>query len=1186
MPRKIFTSIFGLLFVSFLQAQTWDGSAGTSWNDANNWTPATVPGAGSTVIIPNTANKPVFANDVTLTGFSMDAGSALDFNGFTLTITGAFDINGATLNNSNAGTDINITISGAGFKYLRLSTVNDNIIINYNGSSGGFYEAYQNPNTFNGNVTFNLGGAAEFSSCYTHISTYNGSVTVNRTVSGATEIFNSGAVAVTGNFSYTNNAGGSTLINDNGLAVTPISGTINISATGAANPIFLMKKIKNLTGGGTISVQNSGQVNIDNDTLLLTAFNVNGYSSAGIDDIRDNIITGTVNVSDGATNTSSHYFRRNVVNGNSTFTCTSAASFYEAYQGGNTFNGDAVFNFSGTATEYICYQNASAFNGNLSIVRTIAGITYILDNGFTALTGNFSYTNTVGGASYINDNAVQSATIGGTVNITASGTGNPAFTMKKIKNATTGGTISVLNSGNISILNDTLLLNAMNVNGFIGAAIDDFNSLVITGTVNISDAAGNTSSSYFRKSIVNGNFTYTHNSTTIMYEAYQGANVYNGNVTLIRNAGTINFAYNDPTIVNQNLTINSSSGIVFIDTVKFSGTVNSVIEQIGTQPISMPKLYVAKTGGASLTLNDSLIITTKANFVSGNVYTNASNNLVFYDGSTHADASASSHVIGPVTKEGNDAFTFPVGGPVSYNPISMSAPVGLTSRFRAEYKNQNPSFDGYNTNSKAGSFGAALISNAGYWDVQRIIGTTNVTLTLGFNTNPYQQYPVLANLKVAHWNGTQWDDHGNGGTTGTAANGTVVNSVPITSFSPFALAGITSTYFYTYGNPGSGPDGTPIKFGGVGGYPVYSSKQLPGGTYSLDSIYLIANASAVGFKLKDFYGVEKDDTTVTAPAAPVTYVSANGNGTKNFTGWRHFVYMTDGSNNIMGAIKDNDLTLGNTTMTTYFSTANVATAPNGNIFLKRSFKVTSEFAPVGIKRVRFYISKTEYNDLVSADPAAFPNGINSLTITKYTGPQEDSLFNPIPGGNAIIIPNSAITIADLGTMYSLDINVTGFSGFYISGNRSNLSLCTGSTISLPSNISGATYQWQVDNGSGYANISDGGVYGGTTTNTLMLTSIPGSFYGYKFRCVVNGGSFSQEYIIKITALWQGTANNAWENTANWSCGILPDANTDVVLNAGKPNFPQINSNVTIRTLRMNPGSSAQVNTGFTLTVLK
>ncbi len=1186
MKRKFSTLFLCLLFANVIYAQTWDGSASTDWNTAANWTPATVPIATSNITIPNTANKPVLANNITVNSFSMSLGSGLNFNGFTLTSNGSFDVNGATLTNSNIATDIVITLNGAGGLYFRQSIINDHIIINHN-SASGFLEGWQFPNTFNGNSTFNSNGTGPLYTSYDNASTHNGNVTVNRTVAGFTEIFRNGATNVTGNFLYTNTIGGNSTINSQGTIKVPIAGTINITATGASNPTFSMERTQNNTTGGTISIQNSGFVTIAYDTLLVTALNVNGYTDGNTDDFLQNHITGTVNISDATTNTAGIYFRRNTIIGNTTIGLNSAASFLEGYQFPNTFNGNTTFNIAGAGAFYSSFDNASTYNGNVTVNRTIAGFTEIFRDGAVNVAGNFSYTNNAGGNTTIHANGLIKVPIAGTINISATGAGNPTFSMERVQNNSTGGTISIQNSGFVTIAYDTLLVTALNVNGYTDGNTDDFLQNQITGNVNISDATTNTAGIYFRRNTINGNTTITQNSATTLFESYQGSNVYNGNLSLVRNNGTISFAFDNPSFVNQNFTLNSASGITFTDTVKFAGNTNATIEQFGIQPIIMPKMQMQKTSAGTLTLNDSLTISTKLNLVSGNIISSTVNQLKFLNDATQADASATSHVIGPVTKVGDDIFTFPVGGPLTYNPIGMSAPVGVTTRFSAQYKNQNPTSDGFNTALKAGSFGTAAISKAAYWDVKRLEGVTNVTLTLGFGTNPYEQYPAsLTNLKVAHWSGALWDDHGNAAPTGTAANGSINNSVAITSFSPFALAGATSTYFYAYGNPGAGPDGTPVKFGGIGGYPSYQTKQLPAGAYTADSIYLIANASTVSFKLKDLYNVEKDDTTVTAPIAPTAYITANGNGSVNFTGWRHFVYMKNGSNEIIGAIKDNNLTLGTTTMRAYFSTATVATAPNGNKFLKRSFKITSQFAPVGTKRVRFYISKTEFNNLQAADPTSFPSGINSLTITKYTGAVEDSLFNPIPGGNASIIPNSDITIVDLGTMYSLDIDVTGFSGFYIGGNQSQLNICKGSSISIPSNISGATYQWQVDAGAGYTNIADGAVYSGTATKTLTLTNTPTSMYGYKFRCVVNGGTFSQIYTLKLNSAWEGNISNVWENAANWSCSQLPDAGTDVVIGAGKLNYPQVNANTSVRTVTVNAGANIIVKTGATLTVVK
>ncbi len=443
MKSKLFTLFLCLLFINVLHAQTWNGSVSTNWNTPANWTPATVPIAASNVTIPNSVNKPVLANNVTVNNFTMDAGSALNFNGFTLTSNGYFDINGATLNNSNIATDIVITLNGTSILYFRQNVVNDNIIINHN-STSGFYEAYQFPNTFNGNTTFVSNGTGGLFISYDNSSTYNGNVTITRTVAGISEIFRNGAVAVNGNFSYNNNAGGNTLIHQFGLAVkVPITGTVNITATGSGNPSFLMRLVKNNTTGGTISVQNSGLIDINTDTLMLTALNVNGYTGSGLDDFIQNQITGTVNISDDATNTNSHYFRGNTINGNTTITLNSVGGFLEGYQYPNTFNGNLTIDATGTGALYSSYDNNSTYNGNLAITRTGAGISEIFRNGAVAVNGNFSYNNNVGGNTLIHQFGLAlKVPITGTVNITATGSGNPSFLMRLVKNNTTGGTIS------------------------------------------------------------------------------------------------------------------------------------------------------------------------------------------------------------------------------------------------------------------------------------------------------------------------------------------------------------------------------------------------------------------------------------------------------------------------------------------------------------------------------------------------------------------------------------------------------------------------------------------------------------------------------------------------------------------------------------------------------------------------
>jgi hypothetical protein len=778
------------LFVAyFVNAQTWNGSISTDWNTAANWTPATIPIATSDVTIPGTANKPKLVNNITVNTFTMNLSSGLDFNGFTLISNGAFDINGATLTNSNGTTDISITLNGTGTLYIRQSVINDDIVINHS-STSGFYEGYQFPNTFNGNVTINSSAAGLLSLCYDTPSSFNGNLIINRTVAGVTEIFRAGAAAVTGNFSYANNAGGNTSINPLGIEKVSVAGTVNISATGAANPSFLMRWIQNSTSGGTISVQNSGMVDVNKDTLLLSAFNVSGFTGTGLDDFLQNQITGTVNISDDATNNGFIYFRGNIINGNASITVNSAAAIYEGYQYPGIYNGNTIFTCNNSALLSICYDTPSSFNGNLSINRTVAGTTEIFRAGAATVTGNFSYTNNAGGNTAINPIGIAKVPITGTVNISATGAANPDFSMRWIQNSTNGGTISVQNSGMVDVNKDTLLLSALNINGFISAGLDDFLQNQITGTVSISDVAANTGFIYFRGNIINGNTAITVNSTGGFYESYQYGNTYNGNLSLVINNGAVFFAYDNPTVFNQNFTINSASGISFTNNVIFGGSNNGAIEQSGTQPIIFPLMQMQKTGAGNLTLNSSVTVSNNLTFNGGNIISSIVNPLIFTDDAIYTGTSNTSHVTGPVVKTGNDVFTFPVGSPTSLNTVAITAPALATDKFSTQYFLASPASVG-DTSLKDPDL--KKLSNCEYWDIKRLTGTSAVTLTFGFG-DPcsdgmanYINNP--ATIKIAHWTGSAWENLGNGGSTG-AITGTVTTGAPVNSFSPFTFGSV------------------------------------------------------------------------------------------------------------------------------------------------------------------------------------------------------------------------------------------------------------------------------------------------------------------------------------------------------------------------------------------------------------
>ena len=117
-------------------------------------------------------------------------------------------------------------------------------------------------------------------------------------------------------------------------------------------------------------------------------------------------------------------------------------------------------------------------------------------------------------------------------------------------------------------------------------------------------------------------------------------------------------------------------------------------------------------------------------------------------------------------------------------------------------------------------------------------------------------------------------------------------------------------------------------------------------------------------------------------------------------------------------------------------------------------------------------------------------------------------------------------------------------------NPQNIRLCNTGNAVVDAGLSGSSYQWQMSTDSvQFNNVINSGNFIGTNTPTLSLTSIPASWRGYQFRCIVDGGS-SNLTTIYFSNEWTGAVSNEWENSANWLCGIVPGQFEDVIINSG------------------------------------
>lgn len=99
------------------------------------------------------------------------------------------------------------------------------------------------------------------------------------------------------------------------------------------------------------------------------------------------------------------------------------------------------------------------------------------------------------------------------------------------------------------------------------------------------------------------------------------------------------------------------------------------------------------------------------------------------------------------------------------------------------------------------------------------------------------------------------------------------------------------------------------------------------------------------------------------------------------------------------------------------------------------------------------------------------------------------------GGPTIVIPSGCNFLGSMSSPPSFTTN------------PSNSTICEGTNTSFTIVATGAvSYQWQVNNGGGFANVSNNATYSGATTTTLNITSATNAMNGYLYRCVATNGA--------------------------------------------------------------------------------
>ncbi len=252
-------------------------------------------------------------------------------------------------------------------------------------------------------------------------------------------------------------------------------------------------------------------------------------------------------------------------------------------------------------------------------------------------------------------------------------------------------------------------------------------------------------------------------------------------------------------IVNTgNLQIHSGASFVFIGDFTNNGTyvdagtvvLDGAVEQTlaGSGTISFNNLTIANTSATGVVLSGGAVTTVSGvlTLTDGFVYSSASNLLNLADGATISGGSSDSYIIGPLRKTGNDAFTFHIGKAGYYMPIGITAPNTATDVFTAEYFRADPKV-AYGS-AKDAAFNK--ITDNEYWTLLQNNGSTSENITLQWNGNT-SNIGNLGELRVANWNGNQWDNLGNSSTTGTNSDGTILATTATNTYTAFTFGTTT-----------------------------------------------------------------------------------------------------------------------------------------------------------------------------------------------------------------------------------------------------------------------------------------------------------------------------------------------------------------------------------------------------------
>jgi hypothetical protein len=795
--RAPIVAVILVLFVvshSFSQT-TWTSVAGGAWNNPANWSTGVVPDANTIVVFNAAANGncALPAGGVTISALQITGYTgSIDVAGTTLTINNTANGTAAYNNTFSSGTIRDLTGGGS----LAITTT-VNVLVTFSGTNinvpvtGNVSRILFNGSTFQGAVNFTKTGATIDTG--TGNNTFNSTFTFNN---NSTATFSMGATTrdIFQSTVTLTNSGAGLIKMANNQPGNQFNGDVILNCTAGTGIYFCHDSpgtaTATLAAGRTITIGGAG--------FATGRLRLGGFTSSGAQSIT---LTGdaTLRVSGGTHFQGTATLTAPLVQLNGAIfdgaaTITNTGSTDVQSFGGNTFHSTATFLLSGACTWTMNATDDDLFEDELTLTITAAGTISMASTQDCQFSSNIIMNTTSAGAAiqFGNNGGISTLADGGALQIGPLGYVGLLHLRKLTQIGNTPQTLTISSPGTLRIGNFVDATHICTFNGPVSFTAPNIrpeggvynNSVYMektqaVGTVNETLFCGNNT--------FNANATIVNNSLSDWYLGVNASDTFIGHATFSRlSTGALAPAASGINQFQGDITLNGASSVVFGingGTLRLTGTNEQVITSNGTQHrinnLELNKALNNVSQGGDILIANSAVLT------AGRLTINPGSYIEFDDNATVAGASDASHIDGLVRKTGNDAFVFPVGANGFYRPVSISAPALATNAFSAQYINEAQTYG----TAKAGSLDH--LDGCEYWLLNRVAGTSNVTVTLSWNAAACPELlevTVPADMRVAQWDGLQWSDFGNGGTTGTSTNGTVATAAAATGYGAYTLA--------------------------------------------------------------------------------------------------------------------------------------------------------------------------------------------------------------------------------------------------------------------------------------------------------------------------------------------------------------------------------------------------------------